>query len=88
MKVIVLKGKHVTRYYKASNSEEMEESARKIMSYHLDMGFYDDFWGNDVGLEDKVRKELENPSGKAWKFVQGRSRAGHEYEHVSLEEIE
>lgn len=88
MKIIVLKGKHVTNYYRASTPEEIEESSRKIMQHHLQMGFYDEHWGNDTSLKESVRRELENPSGKAWKFIRSRSFEGHEYESVSLEDVQ
>lgn len=82
MEIIVLEGKHYTSYFKGSTPEEREESALKIMKMHLQMGYY----SYPDGLSDRVQKEIENPSGKAWRFVQGRS--AHEYERVELEKVQ
>ncbi len=87
MKILVLESKHGDYYYKGDSPSELEESARKIMKLHLGMGFYDDYHGT-TGLRERVQKELDNPSGKAWGFVRGRSYEGHEYEHVSIENVE
>jgi hypothetical protein len=86
MKILVLKSKHGNYYYKGDSPAELEESARKIMKLHLEIGFYD--WSEPEGLRERVQKELDNPSGKAWGFIRGRSSAGHEYEHVSVETVE
>ena len=86
MKIIVLQGKHGDSYYRASTPGEIEESSRKIMRSHLQMGFYDEHWGNDPGLKSLVINELDNPSGKAWSFI--KSRSGHEYERVLLVNVD
>ncbi len=87
MKILVLKSKHANYYYRASDPQEIEASARKIMKSHLEMGFYNESWGNDPELENRVRAELDNPTGKAWGFIRGRSSEGHEYEHVAIENV-
>ncbi len=81
MKIIVHRAKHCTYYYKASTPEEIESSSLEIMKYNLSVGYY----SYPDGLEEKVKAEIDSPSGKAWRFI--RSRSGNEYEDVSIEEV-
>ena len=82
MKIIVLESKHSDYYFMVNTPEELELSSRKIMKMHLEMGYYED------SISEKVKKYLENPTGKAWSFIRNRSFDGYEYERVSLEEVE
>ena len=63
MKIIVLNGKHGDLYFKASTPEEIEESSLKILKYNF--GYY----SYPEGFQDRVKKEMDNPSGKAWRLV-------------------
>lgn len=79
MKIIVHRDKHGDFYYKASTPEEIEESSLKILKYNF--GYY----SYPEGFQDIVQKELDNPSGRAWRLL--RSRSDHEYEMVTIENV-
>lgn len=78
LKIIVLRTKYGDIYYRASTPEEMEIAGRKILEYNKN--FY------EGPFLEKVEEELKNPSGKAWRLAQSRSR--HEYEEVEIENVD
>ena len=91
-KIIVLRGKHVTRYFKADSLLEKHQAAFKIFEDHHSMGYYN-YPEQDKLFADELSKvNFETMTHKQgsdlWNFINRRHLHSHEYEDFYIETLE